>query len=349
MSTRNHFDKSTRNLTSTEAYTPLDDGLLDSLCLDQEVAIYVHGVWVYDQEPSSPPIENFNEALKRLKMSLESEGYHHPLVGFSWDSDTEVDPEGKGWNIAKLIAKENGLKLGQFIVDLKDRCAELEYPNLKIHLIGHSMGARVVLSALDSITRDDLWRASNSNFNISTVNLLGGAIDNYAVLKNNSDIEIEDSTGIKNFYGNEIENRVDRFYNMYNPNDDTLESKIYPELNEVTLYPAYEDTFAAGQHLLSETHPHMPSNYANVNVKDDIITEADANNDGYCDLPHPYVFTILNDFNRKYLLLPSIYNPYCIIKFDGDNHFGYIGFRNFDESFRDEGAIDRVVDTWNTP
>ena len=55
-----------------------------------------------------------------------------------------------------------------------------------------------------------------------------------------------------------------------------------------------------------------------------------------------------NDFNRKYLLLPSIYNPYCIIKFDGDNHFGYIGFRNFDESFRDEG-VDRVVDTWNTP
>jgi len=22
-------------------------------------------------------------------MSLESEGYHHPLVSFSWDSDTE--------------------------------------------------------------------------------------------------------------------------------------------------------------------------------------------------------------------------------------------------------------------
>jgi hypothetical protein len=163
VSTRNHFDKSTGNSTSTEPYNPLDAGLVDSLCLNQEVVIYVHRVWVYAQMPSSPAIENFNEALERLKRSLESEGYHHPLVGFSWDSDTEVDPEGKGWNIAKLIAKENGPKLGQFIVDLKNRCIELENPNLKIRLMGHSMGTRVILSALDSINRDGLWSASNSN------------------------------------------------------------------------------------------------------------------------------------------------------------------------------------------
>ncbi|MGH9951663.1 MAG: hypothetical protein ACRD5J_08570 [Nitrososphaeraceae archaeon] len=64
MSTRNHFDKSTGNLTSTEAYTPLDDGLLDSLCLDQEVAIYVHGVWVYDQEPLPPQLKISMKLLK---------------------------------------------------------------------------------------------------------------------------------------------------------------------------------------------------------------------------------------------------------------------------------------------
>jgi alpha/beta hydrolase family protein DUF900 len=282
-------------------------------------------------------------------MSLVSEGYNHSLVGFSWDSDTEVDPLGIGWNIAKLIAKENGPNLGQFIIDLKNHCLELGNPNLKIHLIGHSMGARVVLSALHSINRNDFFRISNSTFNISTVNLLGAAIDNYEVLKNNSDIEIEDSSGIKNFYGNAIENRVDRFYNMYNPSDDILESKIYPETNEVTYYPTYEGAFAIGQHPLSETHPHMPPNYANINVEDDIMTKADANDDGYCDLAQPYVFPILNEFNKDYLLLPSIYNPHCTIKYDGDNHLGYIGFRNFDHSLGDEGAIDRVVDTWNTP
>jgi hypothetical protein len=62
----------------------------------------------------------------------------------------------------------------------------------------------------------------------------------------------------------------------------------------------------------------MPSNYANVNVKDEILTKADANNDD-CDLPHPYVFSILNEFNRDYL--PS--HPNGTIKYDSDNHFGY--------------------------
>jgi len=82
--------------------------------------------------------------------------------------------------IAKIIAKEGGPKLGQFIIDLKNHCIELEHPNLKIHLICHSMDARILLSALDSINRNDIWRTSN--FNISTVNLLEGAVDNYELL-----------------------------------------------------------------------------------------------------------------------------------------------------------------------
>jgi hypothetical protein len=52
-------------------------------------------------------------------MSLKVVGYNHPLIGFSWDSDTEIDPYGKGWNIAKFIAKENGPKLAKFLLDLK--------------------------------------------------------------------------------------------------------------------------------------------------------------------------------------------------------------------------------------
>jgi hypothetical protein len=68
----------------------------DSLCLSPEVVIYVHGVWGYEQKLTFPLLENFNETLGRLKMSLESAAYSHPLTGFSWDSDTGIDPQGKG-------------------------------------------------------------------------------------------------------------------------------------------------------------------------------------------------------------------------------------------------------------
>jgi hypothetical protein len=33
---------------------------------------------------------------------------------------------------------------------------------------------------------------------------------------------------------------------MYNSNYDTLELKMYPEINEIARYPAYEDAFAVG-------------------------------------------------------------------------------------------------------
>jgi esterase/lipase superfamily enzyme len=61
--------------------------------------------------------------------------YTFPVIGFSWDSDTEISQDG--WNYAKKIAKENGPKLAQFILDLKNNC-----PQTKIRLIAHSLGAR---------------------------------------------------------------------------------------------------------------------------------------------------------------------------------------------------------------
>ena len=36
----------------------------------------------------------------------------------------------------------------------------------------------------------------------------------------------------------------------------------------------------------------------------------------------------------------------CTIFEKGDNHLGYIGFRNSDNSLMDNGAVDEVVKTW---
>lgn len=53
---------------------------------------------------------------------------------------------------------------------------------------------------------------------------MGGAVDNYEVLKNNIGI-ISIHDNIKDYYGNAIQNQVTNFYNMYNPEDDVLEEK----------------------------------------------------------------------------------------------------------------------------
>jgi hypothetical protein len=106
VSTRNHFDKSTGNSISIQPYNPIDNEVLNSICMRNQVAVYVHGVWTNERGHSISAVENAQEIFERLKMSLEDVGYNSPLVDFSWDSDTKIDPEGEGWNIAKIIAKK---------------------------------------------------------------------------------------------------------------------------------------------------------------------------------------------------------------------------------------------------
>src|SRR4030095_16264556 len=96
-----------------------------------------------------------------------------------------------------------------------------------------------------------------------------------------SNIGISINDNIKDYYGNPIQNQVTKFYNMYNPEDDVLEEKIYAEWDEPTYYPWYEgDDMAIGQNPLLETASQMPSNYKNIDVQDEIIFEQDADKDG---------------------------------------------------------------------
>ena len=107
--------------------------------------MYVHG-WNADEESA---LSQFNI----VKESLESVGYRQPVIGFSWDSDTFLwwDPQSwsDGWPVAKDIAQQNGLKLGKFLLDFKTNCEDA-----KIRLVGHSLGAQVILSALDRLHND---------------------------------------------------------------------------------------------------------------------------------------------------------------------------------------------------
>ena len=52
---------------------------------------------------------------------------------------------------------------------------------IKVRLIGHSMGARVTLSTLDSSHTSKEW--NSKNFKIASVHLIGGGVDPWEVAK----------------------------------------------------------------------------------------------------------------------------------------------------------------------
>ncbi len=97
----------------------------------KEIAIYIHGAWTDEQVA----YEQFN----RTSMSLISNNYTIPLIGFSWDSNTPINKDG--WVTAKDIAEKNGPKLAQFVLDFKNKCKDTD-----IRIIAHSLGAEVVNS-----------------------------------------------------------------------------------------------------------------------------------------------------------------------------------------------------------
>ena len=96
--------------------------LTEKPCQNETVVIFVHG-WEENED-------NVKERLNRVKLSLENNSYIHPLIGFSWPSDTQ-------WDSARSIATENGPKLANLISNIKNEC-----PGTDIRLLAHSLGAR---------------------------------------------------------------------------------------------------------------------------------------------------------------------------------------------------------------
>ena len=130
----------------------------------KEIAIYINGFLVNGKSLGS---ENATEIFDRARLSLNNTGYDVTLIGFNWDADIKND---KAWEVTKDVAKSNGLKLAQFILDFKKVC-----PQTDVRLIAHSLGSRIVLSSLDALHENQEW--NNNNFTIASVHLLGAAVD----------------------------------------------------------------------------------------------------------------------------------------------------------------------------
>jgi hypothetical protein len=259
-----------------------------------------------------------------VKLSLANNNYTGPLIGFSWPSDTV-------WLGAQFIAQANGPKLAQLIYNVTNDC-----PEAKIRIIAHSLGARVVLSALNSLHQNPLWTTNNSN--ITSVHLMGAAVDDE--VSNRTEFTLIDQTNWgrpKSSYGQAIQDEVINFSNLFSSNDNMLEP--LPKPPSVPIYPTFESDFALGQSGYQKypLYPNLdllynlskrvslPKNYNETNVTKELVANCDADADGVPDKP----------FGDGQAIAV------------GDNHRGYLGYRYNDNKIIDDGAINVVVSSWN--
>lgn len=235
---------------------------LESGDCPEEILIYVHGF----QNDEEAAIENFNLA----RASLREEGYTHPVVGFSWDSDTGITD----FSDANEIAARNGKKLAQLIKLVKCSCEDT-----KVRLVSHSLGARVVLNAVQSLHEDALWNsdcACGEDKRVASVHGLGAAVDNEEVAKGHN---YGKGYG---YFGNAIEAEVGEFHNFFNYEDNVL-SGTYALGKLLGAHLSVDQALGEnGADVLS--YPYLPDNYnqhdVTERVGDDHSGYAKAGDDG---------------------------------------------------------------------
>ena len=323
LSTRSFFDTETGERTALGERSSQAEAnfRLDTQNCPEELAIYVHGVWATRQD-----------AINQYDRVVDSafgpnNNYLIPIILFSWDSDTNFS--SSGWRTAKGIADENGPLLANSILGLKNDC-----PQLGVRIIAHSLGTRVIFNALASLDTNQEW--NSNNFKIASLHLMGAAIDNEEVSKRSSDTG-DSAYDDRKVYGGAIERQVNRIYNLFNPEDNLLQ----PRRSPYTYYSFYEDDNALGNNG-AQPRISRPANYTDRNVQNEIpenlhIDMTDANGENGCDLEE----WIYNPFVFPYWFLV------CGIHLVGDNHLGYMGFRDArTQSLVDDGAIDIVIRDW---
>ncbi|NDF26944.1 MAG: DUF726 domain-containing protein [Nitrosopumilaceae archaeon] len=139
ISTRGFYDLKTGKTRKNKPFDLYPKKFFDSLDGIQEITIMIHGL----RNNKSGALVKFALAKQRLAQL----GYVHPVVGFSYDSNTKgvqyKSQELRATKTGVIIAKKNGENLAKFVLHVKKR-----FPKLKIRLIGHSLGSQVILSTL---------------------------------------------------------------------------------------------------------------------------------------------------------------------------------------------------------
>tara|TARA_Y100000590_G_scaffold421651_2_gene525574 strand:- start:12695 stop:13456 length:762 start_codon:yes stop_codon:yes gene_type:complete len=172
ISTRGFYDLKTGETLTNESYKIYPKKSFNDLLSKLEVVIMIHGL----RNNKSGALAKYIIAQKRLK-SLK---YKFPVIGYSYDSNTAgVQYKTTAITALKIgvkIAKKNGKNLSKFIIDLKS-----QNPSMKIRLMGHSLGAHVIMSTIELLSKN-----SKNEGIIESVHLFGGSIPADSFTRKNS-------------------------------------------------------------------------------------------------------------------------------------------------------------------
>ena len=162
ISTRGFYDLYSGATINHDSYHLYPKKEFERMIGSKEITIIVHGL----RNNSSGALAKFVIAKRRLTKL----GYKHPVIGYSYDSNTSgaqyISYALQALYTGITIANKNGRNLAKFVIDFKRRS-----PNTNIRLIGHSLGAHVIQSTVKNLAKN-----AKNNGIIKAVYLFGGSI-----------------------------------------------------------------------------------------------------------------------------------------------------------------------------
>ena len=187
ISTRGFYNLDSGITVKNQSYHLYPKRVFDALIGTKEITIMIHGLR-----------NNTNGALTKFviaKRKLAHLGYKNPVIGYSYDSNTTgaqyILHALHALHIGVIIANKNGRNLAKFVIDFKQKS-----PETKIRLMGHSLGAHVILSTIKNLAKN----TKNKGI-IEAVYLFGGSIPSNALsAKNASYVQKIVSKKIRNYY-----------------------------------------------------------------------------------------------------------------------------------------------------
>ena len=194
ISTRGYYDLANGTTLKKNPYHLYPKKDFEKLIGSKEFTIMIHGLG-NDNAGAVEKVIIARNKLRRL-------GYHYPVVGFSYDSNTTgghlMAFAKHALAVGQMIAKKNGRNLAIFIEDFKSIS-----PKTKIRLIGHSLGSQVILS---TVVR--LFKFKNTGI-IESAHFFGASIP--------SDVPSSKK------YGPLLQRVIrGKIVNYYSPNDEVL-------------------------------------------------------------------------------------------------------------------------------
>ncbi len=195
ISTRGYYDLTTGKTIKTNPYYLYPKKYFKKLIDSKEVTIMIHGL----QNNNAGAVAKVLLARNRLRKLR----YVHPVIGFSYDSNTTgahlIKHAKHALAVGQIIAKKNGRNLGKFIEDFKTTS-----PKTKIRLMGHSLGSQVILSTIEYLSK----KKQNTGI-IESIHFFGASIT-------------EDTPSSKK-YGKLLQNIINKkIVNHYAPSDEVL-------------------------------------------------------------------------------------------------------------------------------